>query len=112
MNVVTLEEVIAKVDNGETFNFIIGNDACPACIYYKEELVKFHEDENYKFDYMEYDSNTNRELLSELITEKLGVEGNELSTPTTYFVVNGELKDTIVGAIEVEKIKAYSGYYK
>lgn len=112
LNLVTLEEIVAKADNGETFNFVLGNDSCPACAYYKEELIKFHKDEDYKFDYMEYNSNTNKELLYELITEKFGEESEQLATPTTFFIVNGELKDKIVGAIEAEKIKAYSGYYK
>lgn len=112
LNLITLEEVVAKVDNGETFNFVLGNDSCPACVYYKEELIKFHKEEDYKFDYMEYNSNTNKELLYELITEKFGEESEQLATPTTFFIVNGELKDKVVGAIEAEKIKAYSGYYK
>ena len=112
LNLVTLEEIVAKVDNGETFNFILGNDSCPACTYYKEQLVEFHKTEDYKFDYMTHNADTDMDLLFELMTEKLEDTTEGLATPTTFFIVNGKLDNKVVGAIETDEIKTYSSYYK
>lgn len=112
LNPVTLEQVVEKIDKKETFNFVLGNDSCPACAIYKEELQKFHKEEDYKFDYMTYGPDTDNEVFFKLITETLGENPEMLSTPTTYFIVDGKIAAKEVGAIKTDDIKVYSEYYK
>lgn len=112
INPVTLDEVIKKVENKESFNFILGNDGCPACTIYLEELQVFHKKEKYKFDYMRYSAETDKEVFVKFATEVLGEKMENLATPTTYFIVDGVVADRVVGAIKTDKIKTYSEYYK
>lgn len=110
INLISLEEVIDKVDNKDSFNFILGNDGCPACVTYKEELKKLYDKEGYKFDYMAYGPEINQELFFELITEVLGENPQNVATPTTYFIVDGKVDEKIVGAIRAEDIGLYDKY--
>lgn len=111
INIISIDEIIDKIENKESFNFIFGSENCPSCSYYKEELGKFHKDENYKFDYFNYNDSVDKDRLLELI-KMLDENEETLATPITYFIQEGLLIEKAVGALTVNEIKDYSEYYK
>lgn len=107
-------EVVDKIENKETFAFIIGNAKCSACNFYKENaLTQFVAEHDIKIDFVEtygIDENSeNLEDFNSLIEKHL--KGQFEATPTTYFIVDGKLENVIVGAMPYEDlVKNYEEY--
>lgn len=98
-------DVIKKIENKETFAFVIGNQFCGACQFFKENtLTKLDKEEGIKLPFIETEGlekeKANAEAFVKLVEDHLG--GKFDATPTTYFMVDGELKEEIVGAMEYE----------
>lgn len=105
------EEAVQMYDNKETMILVVGSTTCDACQSYKSVLKEYYK--NYPDsklylmyidheDAVEVDGETKRVHYAEL-EERLGVVK---STPTTFLIVDGEIKDTIVGNAEYEKVKS------
>lgn len=112
VNPVTVNDVIKKVKNKETFAFIVGSNTCPACLQYKNSLSELQQKEDVKLDYIDID-NENDEILGELLVDVLGADLSEgLSTPTTYFIIEGVSDgEPIVGAMGPDKaISEYKNF--
>lgn len=107
-------EVIDKIENKETFAFIIGNAKCSACNFYKENaLTQFVAEYDIKIGFVETfgidDNKENLKDFNSLIEKHL--KGQFEATPTTYFFVDGKLENVIVGAMPYEDlVKNYEEY--
>lgn len=107
-------EVIEKVEEKETFAFVIGNAMCSACNFFKENaLTQFEKEHGIKMNFVEtfgIEKNSQAEKdFNELIEKHL--KGQFEATPTTYFFVDGELANVIVGAMPYEDlVKNYEEY--
>lgn len=113
-NSLSPEEVMAKIDNKESFAFVIGNDGCPACQAYKIQLKEFYEKEDIKLDYINLDDKTDMKKMEELLVEKLDADVSKgISTPTTYFIVEGVPNEPVIGPISADEMTTkYIGFVK
>lgn len=105
----TAKDVISKIDDKESFIFVIGSDNCPACLQHKINLSTLFEERNVKLDYIDIDKESDDEL-SKLVIDTIKLDLSEgLSTPTTVIIINGEVyKKPIVGALsETDLIEMY-----
>lgn len=98
-------DILEKIESKETFAFVIGNQFCGACQFFKENtLTKLDKEEGIKLPFIETEGlekeKANAEAFVKLVEDHLG--GKFDATPTTYFMVDGELKEEIVGAMEYE----------
>lgn len=110
----TVEDVIKKIENKETFAFVVGSNTCPACLQYKNSLSKLQEEEGVKLDYIDID-NENDESLSKLLVDTLEADLSEgLSTPTTYFITEGVSDgEPVIGAMNPDQaVKKYKEFIK
>lgn len=105
VNVVDANVIIEKMDNDETFAFIIGDAKCPACMAYLEDLKEFEKKESVILDYIDLDALNDSQIkdAQRLVLEYLNEDFE--ATPTTYFVVDGEVKESEIGVIEYEVLK-------
>lgn len=102
------EEIIEKFENKESFVFVISSSTCSACAQYRPIVEEAIESKGLDVFYIESDK-VNNEQLVELVENYLD---NDLEwTPTTYFVVDGEVKESLAGALRysllVEKLEEY-----
>ncbi len=102
------EEIIEKFENKESFVFVIGSSTCLACTQYRPIVEEALESKGVDVFYIESDKVDNDQLI-DLVENYLD---NDLEwTPTTYFVVDGEVKESIAGALRysllVEKLEEY-----
>ena len=95
------EEIMEKLENDESFVFVIGTSTCPACTQYQaivEELIKNKDAEVF---YIESDK-VDQAAVLELVENYLD---NELEwTPTTYFVVDGEVTEILPGSLRYTEL--------
>ena len=109
-------KVLKKIENKETFAFIIGNAKCTACNDFKENgLKEFASKENNKLMFVEtFNLEKDKDeaaALVEIVDKHL--QSKFEATPTTYFIVDGVLKDNIVGSITYNELKEnYANYIK
>ena len=104
---VTANDVTARMDNGETFAFVIGDKKCPACVQYMSTLQEFLDNDGKALDYIDIDKLNEKQIgnLAELV--KVRLNENFEATPTTYFVVNGELKNFEVGVMDYNRLATF-----
>lgn len=89
----TPEEIKQRLDNKDSFVFIVGSLNCQACVTYNETTIKevLSEDgSEYTIDYIEASTMKNSELTS--MSEDL-LHGSLKYTPTTYTVVKGIIQE-------------------
>jgi len=109
VNKVSIDDIIEKIENKETFAFIIGADDCPACQVYKENLAELKDKKDVVLDYVNFNTEDEKKVL-ELLINYLGEDiSNGLSTPTTYFINKGEhTGNPVIGAVtKSEVVKMY-----
>lgn len=114
LNIVQPNEVIEMIEDGKSFAVVIGSDTCPACLYYKKNLKELKGHENIIINYINLSQDIDMEEVQDLVENVLKQDVSKgLSTPTTYFVVNGQLEDLVIGAISTDElIEYYSDYIK
>lgn len=96
-------ELTKKLENQETFAFVIGSRDCSACTNYKETMEKVIKEYNIPIYFIEIAD------LSEEDGNKLRSKFYYQYTPTTIFIENGSEKttyDRIVGSGDYETIKS------
>lgn len=109
VNYVTTQSVIDKVESGDTYAFILGNNTCPACLAFKENLKDL---EGYTFDYIDLLVEENMASAEELLSDVLEFDTEEgVMTPTTFFVKDGEIQDYVIGALSAEDLMNEYGDY-
>lgn len=106
-NYVTPDVILDDIENGETFSFVIVDKDCSACQAYKAgALLEFEENNPGDLRYVEINGIQERaqefEDIETLIIDHL--DGQFDATPTTYFIVDGELASVEVGVMEYEEL--------
>lgn len=105
---VTPQSVTEKIENKETFAFILGDETCSACNQYKAEaLSKMVKKDDIKLGFVELNGIEQKEEEMNSIVSLIETHlDNQFSaTPTTYFIVDGVLKEVTVGAISYDELK-------
>ena len=103
VNKVTVDEVRENMDKGDKYVFILGDDTCPACIMFKNNLKSLVAEEDGQLDYIDLLVEP-QENIEQLLADLEYDMSQGLSTPSTLIIENGELVDTVVGAVEVEDL--------
>lgn len=91
----TFNELQAKLENKDSFVFVIGSSTCSACAKYQETMKDIISDKQVEIFYLDL------KQLSEEEYAKVYSKYVIVSTPTTIFVKNGletSTYDRIVGA--------------
>lgn len=96
---VTPTEIQTKVDNKESFFFVIGAASCSACIAYQPTLEEYNKTTDQPVYYVDIEKLNASERESFLTTYP--IEG----TPTNFFVKDGQVKQVVVGGIGLSEIK-------
>lgn len=105
INKVSVDEVRENIDKGGPYAFILGDDTCPACIMFKNNLKQLVVDEGIKLDYIDMLVESQAEV--EELLEDLDYDMTQgLSTPTTFIMEDGEVISTVVGAVDIESLLA------
>ena len=110
---ITMDEVLEKVDNKETFMFVFTQSSCPNCQDFKENILEeyiqthgfvFNEvvlsydmETAPVFDWVEKHPNPVDQL-------EEGFTQEDVLTPAFYFVEDGEVKDIYIGGAMNKKI--------
>jgi len=98
-------DIIDKMDNADTFAFVLGSADDPYSNDYKEVLNELYEEEGISLYYVDLAEEVdNQEDSVNLVNNYLG--GGFEATPTTYFVVDGVVQEANVGAGRVDQVKA------
>lgn len=104
IQLVSVSEVQDSIDKEDLYIFVLGNGDCPACEMYEESLEELEETENVKLDYIDI-LEENRSEVEDLLYNVLNQDSEEgIATPTTFFIRNGEVVDTLVGAVDFETL--------
>ncbi|NLC41457.1 MAG: thioredoxin family protein [Erysipelothrix sp.] len=97
------QEIMEKMESDESFVFAIGTSTCPACTQYKPVLEELIESKDVEVFYIESDK-VDQAVVLELVEKYLD---NELEwTPTTYFIVDGEVTEALPGALRYTELVA------
>ena len=104
--VVSSEEVLNKIDDGNTFVFIITQTNCSHCKQYEPIIAELCVEESIKVYQIVADKDDSDAL--DTLMERYEIE----YTPTTFVVVEGELKDSFVGSVSLDELKDYFKKHK
>lgn len=111
---VTPGEVLTKIENEETFAFVLGDATCSACNHFKENaLTEMKEKDGIVLPFIElYQIDEKEGQFEDLMTLiQNHLEDQFEATPTTYFMINGELEDVIIGVMPYEDLKETYQFY-
>ena len=103
VNKVTVDEVRENMESKDKYVFILGDDTCPACIMFKNNLRELVAEEDVQLDYIDLQVVPQADV-EQLLADLEYDTSQGLSTPTTFIIENGEMVDTVVGAVEVEDL--------
>lgn len=100
-------KILDKIENEETFAFILGDETCSACQHYLDTTLREMEDDaGVTLEFIELygieDRKKEFDDVTKLIDEHLHQQFE--ATPTTYFIVDGELAEVVVGAISYDEL--------
>lgn len=100
-------KILDRIENKETFAFVLGDETCSACQHYLDTTLREMEDDaGVKLEFIELyeieDRKKEFDDVTKLIDEHLHQQFE--ATPTTYFIVDGELAEAVVGAISYDKL--------
>lgn len=99
----TVSDVKDSIKKENLYIFVLGNKNCPACLVYREYLKELEDTEGVRLDYIDI-TVEDRDEVEDLLFNVLKQEQQGISTPTTFFIRNGEVVDTLVGAVGYEVI--------
>lgn len=105
----TYKELEQKLENKETFAFVIGRDGCSGCESYKVTMDKLIKEKQIPIYYLKTNNLTEEEY------NKLSSLFYFQYTPTTIFIKDGEEKttyDRIIGSVDakvvIKKLEKYN----
>lgn len=108
VNTVTSNEVKENIQEGGPYAFVLGDDTCPACLMFKNNLRQLVAEEGIQLDYIDLQVEAQSDV--EDLLEYLEYDMSQgLSTPTTFVIEDEEVVSTVIGAIEVEDLLAENG---
>ena len=109
---VKADNITTKMENKDTFAFVIGDETCPACnAFMSGAQTQLKKEEGVALSYIDMDKLNDSEMseLATLVNGKLN--GDFGATPTTYFVVEGKVEKVLVGAASYEELsEEYNKY--
>lgn len=102
------KDVLQKIKDKETFVFVVGNQTCSACADFKDNGLKdYVAKEKEKLIFVEtFNLEADKEQADafvSIVNEHL--KGEFEATPTTYFIVDGEYKTSLVGSVTYKELK-------
>ncbi len=110
--VINAEDVIKKMDNDETFIWILTQTTCSHCIAFEPHFTEVALEEGVTIYQLVADTDSSED--TNAVQTLLTTYGLEY-TPTTVLVKDGEVKDTTVGDMSVTDFTKYlkdHGYLK
>lgn len=102
-----------KIDNNESFVFIVERTTCSHCANYMPVAEKFAKDDGVPMYYIDTDEMSNEDW-SDLGTSNsfFKKKGDNWGTPTTMVLAGSEVVDYIEGETTADKLeKLYSKYF-
>lgn len=104
-------EVMSRIDEDETFMFMVTYDECSSCEFFIENVLSnYLVDHGFELNRVNFNDDMWSELKDEvrnfvlnhpysndIVIKVDGYEAGMLLTPTLYFIENGEIKDMLVG---------------
>lgn len=107
-------KILDKIENKETFAFILGDETCSACQHYLDTTLREMEDDSgVTLEFIELygieDRKKEFDDVTKLIDEHLHQQFE--ATPTTYFMVDGKLADAVVGTISYDELLPMYEFY-
>ena len=104
--VITTRDVLNKIDNDESFAFILTQTICGHCKEYEPIVLEVCLEEG-AIIYQVIADKDNADDVNELI-ERYSLE----STPTTFVVKKGEIEDSFIGKISRSELVKYFKKHK
>ncbi len=101
----TSKEILDKIENDETFIVYLGTSYCTHCATFGEEVPKYNKKYDLEISHIVLDEEDSEEVAK--LLEVLPIE----YTPTTFFIVEGEIKESVVGVIEEDAMLDYLETY-
>ena len=99
-----VSDVKDSIKKENLYIFVLGNENCHACLAYKEYLKELEDTEGVRLDYIDI-AVEDRDEVEDLLFNVLKQDPEQgISTPTTFFIRNGEVVDTLIGAVGYEVI--------
>ena len=112
LNNIDWQTAMNRVENDETFMFMVTYDGCSSCEYFIENVLSdYISDNGFELNRVNFSNDSWEDLRKEVekfilanpyTTEIKNLvddyEDGMLLTPTLYFVENGEVKDMLVGS--------------
>lgn len=100
----TISDVKDSIEKENLYIFALGNEDCPACLAYREYLKELEDNEGVRLDYIDVTAE-DRDEIGDLLFNVLKQDPQEgIATPTTFFIRDGEVVDTLIGAVDYEVI--------
>ena len=102
----SVQDVITKLENDETFIVYLGTTNCSACATFAPIAEKMNENYGTQIYHVELDLEKNEELKSSLL-EIMPVQ----YTPSINIVIDGEVVDNYEGVLEYMDLKEFISEY-
>ena len=111
----SMVDVLERMDNKETFMFMLGFDFCSTCAWFKEEVLSdYIRNHGFEFNLVEISKSMSQEELDpvfQFILDhpnppqflKEGQTETEPLAPSFYFIVNGKVEEIFIGPEMDEK---------
>lgn len=94
-------EVVEKIENDETFVVYLGTTTCSHCLAYGKLVPEYNKKYGVKIGHVVLDEvEVNEPEGYDALMAIFPIE----YTPTTYFVIAGEIAGSVVGALEEDQI--------
>ena len=112
IHTLSLDEVLERMENEETFMFAFTMESCHNCEDFKENILSdYIRDHGFEFNEVVLDNEKDPQSVYDFVAEHPnpadqileGYSETDVLTPTFYFVKDGEVEDIFVGANLTEK---------
>lgn len=110
---ITMDDVLRRMENKETFMFVFTQITCHNCADFKEYVLKDYI-QNHGFEFNEVvlsvfmDTKPVKEWIQQhpnpIDQLEEGLTPKDVLTPTFYFIENGEVKDIYIGSKMTKKV--------
>ncbi len=101
---VTAQDLIDKFENNETFFFFVAQTTCPHCKEYIEFFNSYVQDNALNMYYVEADASENEGTFDTLMKTYIP---DVDETPTTYFVKEGKVIDSVEGDMKKDAFNTW-----
>jgi len=109
----TMEQLEIKLENQESFIFVVKSRYCGHCTYYEPIVKEYVDNEKITIYYIDVadseDESITQESLQNLKAkiEAINEEYDKLYTPATVIVEKGELKEALLGYNDYEELEDF-----